>query len=132
MSAAVVLHSEDLDETRDVVGAAFCPHTLELPDRSTPLAVHYRAHQVDDIGVTVLDYGAPVRITTPRGSDAFLVEIPLGGRSTIRNGASTLVADRTTGPSSRWPTRSTRSGRRAARSSSSGSSAPPSTTSCAP
>ena len=97
MSAAVVLHSEDLDETRDVVGAAFCPHTLELPDRSAPLAVHYRAHQVDDIGVTVLDYGAPVRITTRGGSDAFLVEIPLGGRSTITNGASTLVADRTTG-----------------------------------
>jgi len=97
MSAPVELHSQDLDETRDVVGAAFCPHTLELPDRSAPLAVHYRAHQVDDIGVTVLDYGAPVRITTRGGSDAFLVEIPLGGRSTVTNGSTSLVSDRSTG-----------------------------------
>ena len=97
MLAATVLRSADLDETRDVVAAAFCPHTLELPDRSAALSARWRAHQVEDIGVTVLDYGAPVRITTRGGCDAFLVEIPLGGRSTITQGADTVVADRTTG-----------------------------------
>ena len=97
MLAPTVLRSADLDETRDVVAAAFCPHTLELPDRSAALAARWHAHQVEDIGVTVLDYGAPVRITSRGGSDAFLVEIPLGGRSTITQGADTVVADRSTG-----------------------------------
>jgi AraC-like DNA-binding protein len=95
--APTVLQSADLDETRDVVAAAFCPHTLELQNDSTTLAARYRAHQVDDIGVTVLDYGASIRIRTRGGGDAFLVEIPLGGRSSVTNGADTIVTDRATG-----------------------------------
>lgn len=94
--ARTVLHSDDLDETRDVVGAAFCPHTLELPEGST-LAARYRAVQVGDIGVTVLDYGAPVRIATGGAGAVVLVEIPLGGSSTVTCGGETVVADRTTG-----------------------------------
>ena len=92
-----VLRSADLDETRHVVGAAFCPHSLELSDASAALATRYRSVQVDDIGVTVLDYGAPVRIATRGAGDFFLVEIPLGGRSTITTGGQTVVADRATG-----------------------------------
>lgn len=92
-----VLRSADLDETRDIVARAFCPHVLELPDRSTPLATRYRSVQVGDIGVTVLDYGAPVRIATRGTDDFFLVEIPLGGRSTVTHGRETVVADRSTG-----------------------------------
>ncbi|MEH3075935.1 MAG: AraC family transcriptional regulator [Quadrisphaera sp.] len=97
MLTPTTLRSADLDEARDVVAAAFCPHVLELADRRTPLAVRYRAHQLDDIGVTVLDYGAPVRISTRGGGDAVLVEVPLGGRSVVRAGSTTVVADRTTG-----------------------------------
>ncbi len=95
--ARTVLRSADLDETRDVVARAFCPHSLELPDRSAPLATRYCAVQVGDIGVAVLDYGAPVRISTRGTDDCFLVEIPLGGSSTVTHGRETVVADRSTG-----------------------------------
>lgn len=92
-----VLRSTDLDETRDVVAQAFCPHSLQLPDAAAALATRYRGVQVGDIGVTLLDYGAPVRIATQGSGDFFLVEIPLGGRSTITTGGDTVVADRSTG-----------------------------------
>lgn len=95
--ARTVLRSADVDETREVVGAAFCPHTLELADRSAPLATRYRAVQVGDIGVTVLDYGAAVHITTHGSGDVILVEIPLGGRSTVTCAGDTVDADRSTG-----------------------------------
>lgn len=95
--ARTVLRSADVDETREVVGAAFCPHTLELPDRSAPLAARYRSVQVGDIGVTVLDYGAPVHITTRGTGDVILVEIPLGGRSAVTAGGDTVDSDRSTG-----------------------------------
>lgn len=95
--ARTVLRSSDVDETREVVGAAFCPHSLELSDRSAPLATRYRAVQVGDIGVTVLDYGAPVQITTRGAGDVVLVEIPLGGRSTVTAGGVSVDTDRSTG-----------------------------------
>lgn len=92
-----VLRSADLDETRDVVARAFCSHSLELAERSVRLATRYRAVQVGDIGVALLDYGAPVRITTRGTDDCFLVEIPLGGCSTVTHGRETVVANRSTG-----------------------------------
>ncbi len=92
----VRLHSRDLDETRDAVAKAFCPHRLSLTERGGHLDARYRAARAAGMGIHHLDYGAAVRIDADDLGDCYLVEVPLGGASQVTSGRQSVVADRTT------------------------------------
>lgn len=92
----VRLHSRDLDETREAVARAFCPHHLSLTERGGHLDARYRAARAAGLGIHHLDYGAAVRIDADDLGDCYLVEVPLGGASHITSGRQSVVADRTT------------------------------------
>ena len=90
------LHSNDLDETREVVAKIFCPHRLSLLRRGSRLDARHHAARAGGISLHYMDYGAAVRIVAGELGDCFLVEIPLGGVSEVTAGRQRVVADRNT------------------------------------
>lgn len=92
-SARRRLSTTDVDEARDEVGRLFCPHRLEPVVGATTIDVKLRSASVGSIGLTFLDYGAPVRIDPGPLLDFFLVQVPLAGRALIRCGAEEIMSD---------------------------------------
>ena len=80
------LTSPDVAEAHATVSELFCEHRLTALTREG-VQMRLRSAQEDGVGVVLLDYGDPVRIT-PVGLESFhLVQIPLSGhaRMTVGN-----------------------------------------------
>jgi AraC-like DNA-binding protein len=87
-----VFASEDLDEIRDQVGRAFCPHRLDLTGDPAPLSARFNSAQLGSIRVSYLDYAADVRIEPGELESFYLVQVPLAGSSLIRCGRQEIVS----------------------------------------
>jgi AraC-like DNA-binding protein len=85
-----------VDEARDAIGRIFCPHFLDVRDRSGKgfHAVHNAVGQ-PGYSVNFVAYGAEVEIDPGELSDFFLLQLPMRGTATVRCG--TRVADVETG-----------------------------------
>lgn len=96
LSQHLRLRSSDLEETRNAVAQALCPHELSLMRRDGLLDTRYHAAHAGGIGLHYLDYGAAVRSAVGELGDFFVVEIPLGGASEVTCGQQSVIADRRT------------------------------------
>lgn len=84
----------DVDEAREAVARAFCPHTLIPLDGARALDARFHSVQLGRIGLHYLDYGATVRIAPREFKDFYLVQIPLAGHADITSGRDRIRSDR--------------------------------------
>ncbi|MEZ5798693.1 MAG: AraC family transcriptional regulator [Paracoccaceae bacterium] len=81
----VLFRTTDLDEARARVAEKFCPHRLDTANRAPFLARHHHlAGQA--LSLNYIEYGAPTRIMPGELGGFYLVQIPLEGGASIRNG----------------------------------------------
>jgi AraC-like DNA-binding protein len=92
LSAYRVFRTTDLDEARDEVARAFCPHRLELLDRRRGLDAVYNSAPFGSSSLNFLRYGGPVRVTPGELRTFFLVNVPLSGRAEFRIGGTIVQA----------------------------------------
>jgi AraC-like DNA-binding protein len=92
-----VLRTTDLDQAREEVARAFCPHRLELLDPARGLDAVYNSAPVGAASCSFLRYGGPVRVTPGRLETFFLVNIPLRGAAEFRIGGALVTATGTRG-----------------------------------
>lgn len=78
-----LLHTKDVDQTRDVVAAAFCPHRLIPLDGPRRFEATFSPMRTGDVRLCYLDYGGDVQITPQATGSFYLVLIPLAGRAEI-------------------------------------------------
>jgi AraC-like DNA-binding protein len=86
------LCTTDLDEAREEVARAFCPHRLELLDPARGLDAIHNSAPVGSASFSFLRYGGPVRVTPGRLGTFFLVNIPLRGSTEFRIGSTAVTA----------------------------------------
>lgn len=73
------------EEAHATIARLFCEHRLD-PVRGREVRMHLRSAHTGGVGIEMLDYGAPVRIS-PVGLESFhLVQIPLAGRAQMQVG----------------------------------------------
>ncbi|HZG29123.1 MAG TPA: AraC family transcriptional regulator [Ensifer sp.] len=80
-----------VDEARDAIGRIFCPHFLDVRDRSGDgfHAVHNAVEQ-PGYSVNFVAYGAEVEIDPGELSDFFLLQLPVHGAANVRCGTATV------------------------------------------
>ena len=80
-----------VDEARDAIGRIFCPHFLDVRDRSGEgfHAVHNAVEQ-PGYSVNFVAYGAEVEIDPGELSDFFLLQLPVRGAAHVRSGNATV------------------------------------------
>jgi AraC-like DNA-binding protein len=81
-----LLDTRDIDEAREIVGTAYCPHSLDLLRGDREFHAVQREATVGTIAVHSLEYGATMLVDpVPLGS-WLLVSSPVRGRLQIRSG----------------------------------------------
>lgn len=82
-----------VDEARDAIGRIFCPHFLNVRDR-TGNGFHAVHNAVEQPGYSVnfVAYGAEVEIDPGELSDFFLLQLPMRGAAHVRSGTSMVEA----------------------------------------
>jgi AraC-like DNA-binding protein len=80
------VHTQDVDEARQAVAAAFCPHQLNPLDRARQFDTRFHSFCTDGVGVSYLDYGGRVHIIPYEQETFYLVLMPLAGRAEISCG----------------------------------------------
>ncbi|MBT9287926.1 AraC family transcriptional regulator [Prosthecodimorpha staleyi] len=91
LGALRLFQSEALDEARDFVARAFCPHRLDLDRPATRLdAIHNHAPG-RDVSLNYLRYGAAVTIEPGELSSFYLIQIPVVGSADVRNGGRSVT-----------------------------------------
>lgn len=94
LSSHVLFQSDDLDCARERVAQKFCRHRLDIiGNRRAFRAAHHHAAG-DMISLNYISYGADVLIDPGELEDFYLIQIPVAGTATIRNGRKEFL----TGP----------------------------------
>lgn len=83
LSRLELLHTRDVDQARQVVAAAFCPHRLVPLDGARRFETTFNPMRTGDVRLCYLDYGGDVRIVPQAPGTFYLVLIPLAGRAEI-------------------------------------------------
>jgi AraC-like DNA-binding protein len=86
--------TSDIDQAREEVAAAFCPHRLSLTSRTGRLAMVHNAAPIAGVGIHYLRYGDEVRITPGTFDTFYLLQIPLAGRARVKVGDRLVASDR--------------------------------------
>lgn len=93
LAAHVLFASRDLDEARDRVARIFCPHRLETVGPRARLSARHHHLRGEKLSLNYIEYGARTLID-PGELDAFyLLQIPLAGGASIRNGGDSYLSD---------------------------------------
>lgn len=90
LGALRLFQSEALDEARDFVARAFCPHRLDLDRPATRLAAIHNHAPGREVSLNYLRYGAPVAIEPGELSSFYLVQMPVEGSADVRNGGRSV------------------------------------------
>lgn len=94
LSGHVLFQSNDLDFARERVAQKFCRHRLDLiGDREAFRAVHNHVAG-GMISLNYISYGADVLIDPGELGDFFLIQMPVCGAATIRNGSREFLTNR--------------------------------------
>lgn len=80
------LHTVDVDQARQAVAEAFCPHRLTPLDSARRFETRFHAARTGDVSLCYLDYGGQVHITPDEQETFYLVLIPLAGRAELSYG----------------------------------------------
>lgn len=92
LSRFPLFHSNDFDETRVLVGRAFCPHRLNPVDARPHLDALQNRAQGKVTALNFLRYGTAVRIEPGELETFFLVQIPTRGSARVVCGEEQHVA----------------------------------------
>lgn len=97
LSGHVLFQSDDLDCARERVAQKFCSHRLDIiGDKSFFRAAHHHVKGAM-LSLNYIDYGADVLIDPGELSAFFLIQMPISGFATIRNGKREFGTDSGTG-----------------------------------
>jgi AraC-like DNA-binding protein len=92
LAAHALFRTTDLDEARERVAAIFCPHRLDRIGQGQFDARHH--HLLGErLSLNYIDYGAKTLIAPGLLHGFYLLQIPLSGAASIRNGADDYVSD---------------------------------------
>lgn len=92
LAAHALFHTRDLDEAREKVAQIFCPHRLERIGVGQVEARHHHLRG-ERLSLNFIAYGAKTLITPGLLRDFYLVQMPLFGAASIRNGAQDYTSD---------------------------------------
>lgn len=96
LSSYVLFQSDDLDCARERVAQKFCRHRLDIVGaRPQFRATHHHAPG-EMISLNYISYGADVEIDPGELGDFYLIQMPVTGAATIRNGNKEFLTDRST------------------------------------
>lgn len=79
-------HSRDLEAVHEHMVNAFCPHSLRIENRHSPLAFQHRHAQLKTVSFNTTEYGRSagnVLVEIPRPENLYLVQFVLSGRATF-------------------------------------------------
>lgn len=85
--------TQDLDEARERVAAIFCPHRLETIGRGARLDACHHHLTGGQLSLNYITYGAKALISPGCLGDFYLMQMPLQGAASIRNGADGYYSD---------------------------------------
>ena len=86
-----VLRTTNVDDARASLAATLAPHELTALRHSEGFRALHNAAGLDRLSFHYIDYGTEVEVTADQ-LDFHLIQIPLGGVSTIQAGAQTVTA----------------------------------------
>lgn len=86
-----VLRTTNIDDARASITASLAPHQLTPLRHAERFRALHNAAGLDRLTFHYIDYGTEVEVTAG-GLDFHLIQIPLGGLSTIQAGAQTVSA----------------------------------------
>lgn len=81
-----LLHSSELDRTRELVGQVFVPHELHLADRHARLDARMNSVRLFDISLNVAAYGTAVHVVPGELGTFHVIMVPLAGHGLVRTG----------------------------------------------
>jgi len=86
-----VLRTTNVDDARASIAASLAPHQLTPLRHTEGFEALHNAADLDRLSFHYIDYGTEVEVTADR-LDFHLIQIPLGGLSTIQAGSDTVTA----------------------------------------
>lgn len=89
----VLFQSDDLDCARERVAQKFCSHRLEIVGSATAFRAAHHHRMGEMISLNYISYGADVRIDPGALDTFYLIQIPIAGAATIRNGTAEFITD---------------------------------------
>ncbi|GAA4018024.1 AraC family transcriptional regulator [Actimicrobium antarcticum] len=78
-----LLHSASLEEAHDLVTGIFCEHRLLPLGRSTQVDYRHWVAALPSIGLSLMKYGAHVRVEPREFQSFYLIQVPLAGTSAV-------------------------------------------------
>ena len=86
LAGHALFHSTNLDHAREEVARIFCPHRLDMVGKG---AMDARHHHVmgSNLSLNYIQYGAKTLIAPDELDTFYLLQIPLCGAASIRNGS---------------------------------------------
>ena len=96
LSDHVLFQSNDLDCARERVAQKFCNHRLDIIGDKKPFCVTHNHVAGEMISLNFISYGADVLIDPGELGDFYLIQMPISGAATIRNGSREFLTDRGT------------------------------------
>lgn len=94
LSAHVLFRSDDLDCARERVAEKFCSHRLDIIGDRKPFRAEHHHAAGDIISLNYISYGADVLIDPGELGDFYLIQMPITGAATIRNGGREFLTNR--------------------------------------
>ncbi|QDZ03304.1 AraC family transcriptional regulator [Nitratireductor mangrovi] len=94
LSRHVLFDTDDLDCARERVARIFCSHRLEIIGQGRSFRATHRHVPGEMISLNYISYGADVMIDPGALDSFYLIQMPIAGAATIRNGGREFL----TGP----------------------------------
>jgi AraC-like DNA-binding protein len=94
LSGHVLFQSSDLDFARERVAQKFCRHRLDLIGERTAFCATHNHVAGGMISLNYISYGADVLIDPRELGDFYLIQMPIVGAATIRNGSKEFLTNR--------------------------------------
>ena len=91
LSRHVLFQSDDLDCARERVAQKFCNHRLDIIGDRRPFRAAHHHVRGDMISLNYISYGADVLIDPGELGHFYLIQIPVAGSATIRNGGKEFL-----------------------------------------
>jgi hypothetical protein len=96
LSSHVLFQSDDLDCARERVAQKFCRHRLDIVGPRRPFRACHHHAPGNMLSLNYISYGADVDIDPGELGDFYLIQMPITGAATIRNGTKEFLTDRST------------------------------------
>jgi len=94
LSDHVLFQSNDLDCARERVAQKFCNHRLDIIGDRRAFRVTHNHAPGEMISLNYISYGADVLIDPGELGDFYLIQMPISGTATVRNGTREFLTDR--------------------------------------